>query len=238
MQRAKPLDLTLPISKTLPAFPGSPPPQFIEYSDIEQDGYNLELFFASTHTGTHMDAPYHFAKNGKKINQIPLEQLIGNATLIRLDNKTTMSNYAITKDDIRSFEREQKCDISQYQIVVFYTGWQKTHLTKNDYFTQNPGLGKSAANYLVSKNIRVIGIDSPSIDIGCDLKFSAHHILSKAGIPIVENLANLQKIRSIEFEFMALPLNLKGASGSPVRALVIDNGKNVKMSDSATTNHE
>ena len=226
-KRRRLFDLTLPISKTLPTFPGSPPSQFIKHSDFEQDGYNLELFFASTHTGTHMDAPYHFTKNGKKINQIPLERLIGPATLIRLDNKETkMNNYAITKDDIRSFEEERKCNIPQQHIVIFYTGWQREHLRKKDYFTENPGLAKSAANYLVSKNTRVIGIDSPSIDIGRDSKFPAHLILTKAGIPIVENLANLQKIRSTEFDFMALPLNLKDTSGSPVRALAIDNNNN------------
>ena len=59
----KPIDLTLTISKTIPTFPGSPKPQFISWSNIKNDGYNLELLFFSTHTGTHLDAPYHFVKN-------------------------------------------------------------------------------------------------------------------------------------------------------------------------------
>ena len=60
----KPIDLTLTISKSIPSFPGSPKPQFILWSDIKDDGYNLELLFLSSHTGTHIDAPYHFVKNG------------------------------------------------------------------------------------------------------------------------------------------------------------------------------
>jgi Predicted metal-dependent hydrolase len=83
----KPIDLSLTISESIPSFPGSPTPQFIGWSDIEHDGYNLELLFLSSHTGTHLDAPYHFVKNGLKIHQIPLDRLIGKAILIKLKTK-------------------------------------------------------------------------------------------------------------------------------------------------------
>lgn len=218
----KPLDLTLPISKTLPTFPGAPRPQFIDWADLECDGYNLELFLASTHSGTHIDAPFHFIKTGKKVNQISLERLVGKATLIKLDNIVISNNYTITKHHIQSFEKMQpEYAIAQKDMVIFSTGWQNGHLTKKDYFMTNPGLDKSAARYLASKKISMVGIDSPSIDIGSDSTFTAHRILAKAGIPIVENLANLEKIHSTKFDFVALPLKLKGASGSPVRALAL-----------------
>ena len=61
------IDLTLTISDKIPTFPGSPKPHFIEWETIPKDGYNLELLFLSSHTGTHIDAPFHFVKNGKKI---------------------------------------------------------------------------------------------------------------------------------------------------------------------------
>jgi kynurenine formamidase len=80
----KPIDLTLTISESIPSFPGSPKPQFISWSNLKEDGYNLELLFLSSHTGTHLDAPYHFVKNGLKINQIPLDRLIGKAILIKI----------------------------------------------------------------------------------------------------------------------------------------------------------
>ena len=76
----------------------------------------------------------------------------------------------------------------------------------------------SAAKYLASKKINLVGIDSPSIDLGKDESFSVHHILSKNNILIVENLANLNKV-SKEFDFTILPLKLKDATGSPVRAV-------------------
>ena len=210
----KPIDLTLTISSSIPTFPESPKPQFILWSNLKNDGYNLELLFLSSHTGTHIDAPYHFVKNGIKINEIPLDRLIGNAILIK-SRKT--KNTAITKSDITLFEKKNGV-IPDNTSVFFFTGWQK-ELKKNNYFTENPGLSISATRYLVSKKINLVGIDSPSIDLGKNKSFSVHHILSKNNILIVENLANLDKISSNEFNFTILPLKLKDATGSPVRAV-------------------
>ncbi|WP_371504336.1 cyclase family protein [Nitrosopumilus adriaticus] len=210
----KPIDLTLTISKSIPSFPGSPKPQFILWSDIKDDGYNLELLFLSSHTGTHIDAPYHFVKDGIKIHQIPLDRLIGKAILIKL-KKTR--NSPITKEDIILFEKINGI-IPNDSSIFFFTEWQK-NLKKDNYFTENPGLDKSTADYLVSKKINLVGIDSPSIDLGIDDSFTVHHIFSKNNILIVENLANLNKIPSREFTFTILPLKLKDATGSPVRAV-------------------
>jgi len=210
----KPIDLTLTISESIPTFPNSPKPQFLLWSDIKDDGYNLELLFLSSHTGTHLDAPYHFVKNGIKINQIPLDRLIGKAILIKLQ-KT--KNVPITKSDITSFEKNNG-KILNNSSVFFFTAWQK-NLKKDNYFTENPGLSISAAKYLASKKVNLVGIDSPSIDLGKDESFSVHHILSKNNILIVENLTNLNKILSKEFNFTILPLKLKNTTGSPVRAV-------------------
>ncbi len=212
----KPIDLTLTLSESIPTFPGSPKPQFILWSDIKKDGYNLELLFLSSHTGTHLDAPYHFVKNGLKIDQIPLDRLVRKATIIKL-KKT--KNTAITKSDIILFEKKNG-KIPNRSSVFFFTGWQK-NLKKDNYFTENPGLNVSAAKYLALKKINLVGIDSPSIDIGKDESFSVHHILSKNNILIVENLANLNKISSTELSFTILPLKLKDATGSPVRAIAL-----------------
>jgi kynurenine formamidase len=84
---------------------------------------------------------------------------------------------------------------------------------------ENPGLDVSAAKYLASKNTNLIGIDSPSIDLGKDESFKVHNILSKNNILIVENLTNLNKILTKNFNFTILPLKLKDATGSPVRAI-------------------
>ncbi|MFB5631714.1 MAG: cyclase family protein [Nitrosopumilus sp.] len=210
----KPIDLTLTISKSIPSFPGSPTPQFISWSNLKEDGYNLELLFLSSHTGTHLDAPFHFVKNGIKIDQIPLGRLIGKAILIKIKKS---KNSPITKLDIIQFEKKNG-SIPNNSSVFFFTDWQK-NLKKDNYFTENPGLALSAARYLSEKKTNLVGIDSPSIDLGKDESFSVHHVLSKNNILIVENLANLNKIQLKEFNFTILPLKLKDATGSPVRAV-------------------
>ena len=212
----KVIDLTLTISENIPTFPGSPQPNFISWENIEKDGYNLELLFLSSHTGTHIDAPYHFLKKGQKIDQIMIKRLVTEAILIKIRKS---ANQAITKTDIKKFEKKHGT-IDGGSTVIFHTGWQK-NLQKKSYFLRNPGLAASAAKYLASKKINLVGIDSPSIDLGKDGKFSVHHILAKNGILIVENLANLEKIHSEKFHFIVAPLKLKNATGSPVRAMAL-----------------
>jgi kynurenine formamidase len=209
----KVIDLTLTISEKIPTFPGSPKPHFIEWETIPKNGYNLELLFLSTHTGTHIDAPFHFVRNGKKIHEIAPERLVNEAVLIRIGKN---SNRSISKTDIQNFEQKNG-KIESGSTVIFHTGWQK-NLNKKFYFTENPGLSVSAAKYLVSKKINMVGIDSPSIDLGTDSKFSVHHVLAKNNILIVENLANLNKIKSNNFHLITSPLKLKNATGSPIRA--------------------
>ena len=208
------VDLTLTVSDKIPTFPGSPQPSFIPWENVKEDGYNLELLFLSTHTGTHMDAPYHFLEKGAKIHEISLKKLVSEAVLIKSKKK---GGESITKTDIQKFEKKHG-KIASFSSVIFYTGWQK-NLQKKYYFTKNPGLSVSAAKYLASKKINLVGIDSPSIDLGKDSKFSVHQIFAKKGMLIVENLANLEKIKSSKFHLVVLPLKLKNATGSPVRAI-------------------
>ena len=208
------IDLTLTVSDKIPTFPDSPQPSFIPWENVKEDGYNLELLFLSTHTGTHMDAPYHFLEKGAKIHEISLKKLVSEAVLIKSKKK---DGESITKTDIQKFEKKHG-KIASFSSVIFYTGWQR-NLQKKYYFTKNPGLSVSAAKYLASKKINLVGIDSPSIDLGKDSKFSVHQIFAKKGMLIVENLANLEKIKSSKFHLVVLPLKLKNATGSPVRAI-------------------
>jgi kynurenine formamidase len=208
------IDLTLTVSDEIPTFPGSPQPSFIPWENVKEDGYNLELLFLSTHTGTHMDAPYHFLEKGAKIHEISLKKLVSEAVLIKSKKN---NGESITKIDIQKFEKKHG-KIASFSSVIFYTGWQR-NLQKKSYFTKNPGLSVSGAKYLASKKINLVGIDSPSIDLGKDSKFSVHQIFAKKGILIVENLANLEKIKSAKFHLVVLPLKLKNATGSPVRAI-------------------
>ncbi len=208
------LDLTLTVSENIPIFPGSPQPSFVQDKNIKNDGYNSELLFLSSHTGTHLDAPYHFQEKGEKIHEISLKRLVSSAILVKSRKK---GDQPITKTDIQKFEKKHG-KIPSGSTVIFWTGWQKM-IKNTSYFIRNPGLSTAAAKYLVSKKINLVGTDSPSIDLGKDKRFPVHHIFSKNNVLIVENLTNLEKIRSSKFHFVVLPLKLKGATGSPVRAI-------------------
>ena len=97
------IDLTLTVSDKIPTFPGSPQPNLIPWENIKEDGYNLELLFLSSHTGTHMDAPYHFLEKGAKIHEISLKKLVSEAALIQ---SRKGSGESITKTDIQKFEKK------------------------------------------------------------------------------------------------------------------------------------
>ena len=168
------IDLTLPISEKIPTFPGSPQPIFIQWENIKDDAYNLELLFLSSHTGTHLDAPYHFLEKGKKIHEISLKRLIINAILVKIRKR---GDQPITKTDIQKFEKKHG-KIPNESTVIFWTNWQK--MIKNDYyFVKNPGLSVTAAKYLISKKTNLVGIDSPSIDLGKEKRFLVHHLFAK-----------------------------------------------------------
>jgi arylformamidase len=207
------IDLSLEINADLQVFPGSPQPLFIKWTKYEVHSYDSEIMMMSTHTGTHMDAPSHFLANTASIDMIGVERLVSPALLLDLPKG---ANEEITLDDLRVIN-----EIDQGISIVFRTGWQKM-IAGRDYMKSNPGLSVAAAALLADKNVNAVGIDSPSIDIGSDEHFSTHKTLLSNGILIVENLCNLESLEHKgTFTLLINPLKLKGASGSPVRALAI-----------------
>jgi arylformamidase len=211
------VDLTLEITSDMITFPGYPVPNFIKWSKFDTQGYVSEVMFLSTHTGTHMDAPFHFNPNGQTIDQVEVNRYIcNNAILMKIQKN---ANEMITAGDIM---RNSKCEIKEKDTVVFSTGWEKQIKQKDNYIRNNPGLSKDAAEYLIEKKVNAIGIDSPSIDIGIDSELIVHKTLLSNEILVIENLCNLYKFTSRKFTLLVTPLKLAGASGSPVRAIGIE----------------
>jgi len=209
------IDLTQTIRQEMHTFDAHVKPLTIPWTKMDIHGYESELIFMSTHTGTHMDAPYHFDLAGKSIDKIPVDAFVADATLLNI--KKGAKGY-VTKDDIVSCEKRVR--ISSSNAVIISTGWE-AHWEKNDYLSSNPGLSKDAAAYLVSKKVSMAGIDTANIDHPSDSNFTVHKILLPEGVLIVENLCNLKSIKQSSFRLIVLPLKIKGASGSPVRAIAI-----------------
>ena len=207
----KVVDLTLEISAFLKVFPGSPQPCFVPWSSFSMHGYDSEAIFMSTHTGTHVDAPSHFVQGKSSIERIPANRFVSDAVLVRIPKK---ANGLV---EARDFKDKA---IRENDAVVISTGWEKK-IRSRSYMTENPGLSAGAARFLASKKVSIVGIDGPSIDAGSDARFTAHRVLLAKNVLAVENLCNLRAINRDRFMLVVAPLKLRGATGSPVRALAI-----------------
>ena len=187
--------------------------------------------------GTHVDAPFHFSREGITVDQIPLSSLIGHCRVIDISRQVdTNPDYCLSVEDIVAYESAFGI-LEANDIVVVKTGWHKhwqggatqylgfdeTVQGKYDSTTSSlsfPGIGEDAANYLVSNHIAGVGIDTASLDPGSCKRFLAHRILLGAGIYGIENLnGNVELIPPVGSSICIMPLKLTGGSGAPARVI-------------------
>jgi kynurenine formamidase len=207
----KVVDLTMSISQSMKVFPGSPQPSFIPWSKFSTSGYDSEAIFMSTHTGTHVDAPSHFAPGLPSIEKLPPSRFVCNAVLLRVPKKP---------NELVEVEELEDEEINKNDTVVLATGWEKRVASK-EYMMHNPGLSADAAQYLVRRKVNAVAIDGPSIDAGKDSGFTAHRILLSKNVLVFENLCNVGRIARQRFTLVVAPLKLRGATGSPARAIAL-----------------
>ena len=185
------------------------------------------------HIGTHMDAPAHFAVGVWRIDEIPLDRFWGRAVIMDMRPYVRHPNYSITVEDIKSWEGKTGIRISRDDIVLIYTGWARywgTYKTWDEYWNAIgkgfPGLSPEAAEYLVSKGIKGIALDTLSVDPPTQaVDFPAHKILVNANIWIGENynLAVLPRRDTTAFILSLPAMIVKEGSGAPARPILIYN---------------
>jgi len=200
----------------MPIYPGDPQPSFENYSTLQKDGVNLTKITMGSHTGTHLDAPRHFIRDGIGIDRIPPYKLIGEAYVADLSKKPIGSG--ITSEDLR---RELEEKIVMDDIVVVYTGcskyWGEESINRD--YTYLTG---DAANYLVSKGVRAVGIDFLSVE-----KFKAaepvvHRTLLGKGIFIIESLSDaLKQFVGMKILMICMPIKLRDGDGAPARVVAV-----------------
>jgi kynurenine formamidase len=207
-----------------------------QFDGITEKGYyySAKKFSAPEHGGTHIDAPIHFAKNGKTVDQIPLEHLFGNAVVIDVSKEALKNrDYQVSIQDFSNWESSYG-KISDGAIVLLHTGYGKYWPDRLKYLGTDkkgkeslidlhfPGLHPDAAKWLVeNRKINAIGLDTQSIDYGKSQFFETHRILCSKNIPFFENVANLQKLPSTGTFVIALPMKIEGGSGAPLRLVAI-----------------
>lgn len=184
------------------------------------------------HGGTHIDAPIHFAEGGLTVDDIPLDQLMGPAVVIDVtEQASTNPDYRITTEDIRSWESDVR-PIPDGAIVLFRTGFGQFWPDRQRYLgtaetgpdavneLHFPGLHPDAAEWLLeNRNVKAVGIDTPSIDYGQSQTFPTHRALFEEDVPAFENVANLDELPLQGALVVALPMKIDGGSGGPLRII-------------------
>jgi kynurenine formamidase len=177
-----------------------------------------------------MDAPYHFFSNLSHVDELPIDCLIGPATVV--DLSTHKGCVAIQATDIQAWEDKTGQAIHAGDIVLLRTDHYKTWNlgSEGDAFWKNgwPYLAHSAVEYLAGKDIKALGVEtfSPDMELpedGTPIDRSSHHTFLPRGILVMECLAHLDEIPAPRCLVIALPLKLAGGSGSPVRVVAIVN---------------
>ena len=204
------IDMTHAIAPDIPVYPGDLSPVLTKAATMTKDGYRTTTLQFSSHTGTHMDAPAHLLQEGRTLDDMPMSQFSGRATVLDVSEEGPV----ITEAFLRSNYEAIHCA----DYILFYTGWEDRWSTERFLEDTFPVPDEEAARYLVSRGLKGVGTDAVSIDRLGDKRLPIHHILLKDSVLILENLC-LKKVRGRkDFLFFALPMKFKNTDGAPIRA--------------------
>jgi len=210
-------DLTALLTTHMPVWPSSPLPVFEPMGVVSRDGYSIERVSCLTHTGTHMDAPYHFLEDGLTVDRIAPDRLVGRAAV--LDLRGELSGPLVGPEPVRrhwpkSFRPE---------VVLLETGWSHRRAPTREYLYDFPGLTPEAATWVADQGIHGIGTDTLGIDPYSNSKFEAHKVFLGRGIWILEALDHLDELAEERpYTLVAGPLKIAGASGAMARVLALE----------------
>ena len=204
-------DISVPVSPDLPVWPGDPQVSIERVAKIEEGANaNVSRISMGAHTGTHVDAPYHFLNNGVTAEHLPLDLLTGPAYVLELPGVDVITSSELRAANIPS-------GTTRLLIRTVNSGyWKESGSTFQTGFT---GINSDGAKFLVDFGVKLIGMDYLSV---APYKQSrpTHEVLLKAGVVIVEGL-NLTEIPQGHYTLYCLPLKLAGCDGAPARAILV-----------------
>lgn len=202
------IDLTRTVHEEMATWPGDPKPEFRPANRIAQgDSCNTSTLRLNSHLGTHLDAPYHFEEDGKRLHEMPLEPLIGPARVIDL----TENESHISRADLENL------GLDGVQRLLIKTRYGEK-LSEPAFFEGYVALAPDAAEFVVEKGISLVGIDYLSIEPFHQPEHRTHHTLLQNEVIIVEGL-DLSGLAPGNYDFICLPLKIKDCDGSPCRAV-------------------
>jgi len=202
-------DISEPLEPQSATFPGDTP--FSQEWVARQErgaSCNVSTIRVSTHVGTHTDAPLHYDVKGADMASVPLDAYLGRCRVIAVRGEGSPSLVpasALPEAKLRGAER-----------VLLRTSDSHDHRTWNHGFT---ALGPAAAKAIADAGVKLVGIDTPSMDHADSKDLSGHHALYAGRVAILENL-DLSGVPEGDYELIALPLRIVGGDSSPVRAIL------------------
>ncbi|PFD98403.1 arylformamidase [Bacillus cereus] len=200
------IDISQPLNNDIATWPGDTPFSYeVSWSKEQSGSVNVGKLTMSIHTGTHIDAPFHFDNNGKRVLDLDVNVYVGKARIIDVSGIESIGAKELKKFPLDGIER-----------LLLRTS---SHGNAQEFPQVIPYLRADIAPFLSKKGIRLIGVDVPSVDPLDDKELATHHQLFKHGIHILENVV-LDHVQDGDYELIALPLALTDADGSPVRAVL------------------
>ena len=201
------IDITMELGGTTPEWPGDVPFQFQLSVTKEQSGsVNVGQFTTSSHIGTHIDAPFHYDGAGIKIDELPLDVYMSTAQVM----------------DVRGVSEIARDHLKQPEPGV------TTVLLKTDFWTDRsvfphdwPLFDPSIAEWMKEHGIRLLGVDLPSVDSETSKELPMHQAMNRNARFILEGIILIEVPEGV-YQLAALPLKIKGADGSPVRAVLYE----------------
>lgn len=208
-------DLSVSLKTYMPIWPTNPLVNIVPIGTTAKDGYSVETYSSATHTGTHVDAPYHMIENGVTVDELPLTQLIGDGYVLR----PVIDGKEITLEHIR----EKWKDVYDGKIVLINTGWDKKRGFTKEFQFDFPGLAMDTTEFLIQHHPAVIGIDTLGIEPYDHTDFRVHKALLPRGIAFIEDLAGLDQLtEGKRYLIAALPLKIHHGSGAMARVVAMD----------------
>ncbi|WP_374718304.1 arylformamidase [Neobacillus sp.] len=200
------IDISQKLTNDIAVWPGDTPFCYKVSWNMEESGsVNVGEITMSTHTGTHIDAPYHFDNEGKKVIDLDIQLYIGPARVVHLPNEKSIGIKELSEVNLDGVTR----------LLIRTDSWQN----RKEFPQSIPPVEPELAAYLSENGVRLLGLDLPSVDSLDSKELPAHHELNRFGIHILEGLV-LDEIEPGDYELAALPLPLVEADGSPVRAVI------------------
>jgi kynurenine formamidase len=218
---ARLVDLTQPLGPATVLWPGSAPFTATTGGTHERDGAYWRSIALEEHSGTHLDAPLHFAAGGRSTAELPLEALVRPAAVLDVrDRVAGTPRYAVSRADVERLEARDG-RIAPGVAVLLSTGWDE-HLTDPERYAESfPGLAPDSAELLVARGAVGVGIDTLGVDPAGAHDFPVHRITQPAGLWHLEGLVGLHRLPARGAWLVAPPPPLVAGSGAPVRAFAI-----------------